>query len=89
MPTSEKSVKWVKRAAKDLRPGDCDKWGAGPGMENSFRTISHVEHVGNGIVRVRHKETLDSIYDEYAETYEVLVASEPAVDARRATRRTE
>jgi len=87
MPISEKPIKWVRRAAKDLRPGDCDKWGHGHGMENSYRTISHVEHIGNGIVRVRHKETLDRFYDEYGEAFEVLVASEPPVDARRTTRR--
>lgn len=86
MPIAAKPIKWQKRAAKDLRPGDCDKWGDGPGTENTFRTISHVEHVGNGIVRVYHKETLDSIFDDYGETYQVLVASEPAIDARRTTR---
>lgn len=88
MPTSGKPIKWVKRAAKDLRPGDCEKWGTGHGAENSFRTISHVEFVGNGIVRVYHYETIPSVYDEYGEGFIVMVASEPAVDEREATRRT-
>lgn len=87
MPIASKPIKWVKRAAKDLRPGDCDKWGHGHGMENSFRTVSHVEFVGNGIVRVYHRETIASFYDEYGETYQVLVASEPVIDEREATRR--
>ncbi|WP_103206214.1 hypothetical protein [Microbacterium testaceum] len=85
MPIASKPIKWVKRAAKDLRPGDCDKFGYGHGMENSFRTISRVEMTGRGIVRVWHRETLDSLFDEYGENHTVEVASEPAID-ERATR---
>ena len=82
MPLADKSIKWVKRQAKDLRPGDCDHWGHGPGVENSFRTISHVEFVGDGIVRVYHRETLPRIFDEYGESHSIMVASEPAIDVR-------
>lgn len=87
MVISSKPAKWQKRQAKDLRPGDCDKFGGGPGSENSFRTISHVEFVGRGIVRVYHHETIPSIYDEYAETFEVFVSTEPLIDEREAKRR--
>lgn len=87
MVTSSKPAKWVKRQAKDLRPGDCDKFGDGPGMENSFRTVSRVEFVGNGIVHVYHRETIPSYYDMYGETFEVLVSTEPLLDEREAKRR--
>lgn len=86
MTQASKPIKWLKRAAKDLRPGDCDRWGSGPGMENSYRTITHVEFVGRGLVRVRHRETIDTFYDEYGENYLIDVASETPTDVREIRR---
>lgn len=74
MPNSEIPIVWEQRAAGTIREGDRTSWGYGQLMENSYRTVSSVERVGNGIIRIRHRETDDRFYSEYAETYPVTVA---------------
>ena len=76
------TIQWEDRPAGTIQPGDRTKWGYGDVMQHAYRTVSQVEKIGRGIVRIRHKETDSRFYDEYAEGYVIKVAR------RDATRRT-